>query len=121
MIPATLEFTVPGPPQPKERARTVRGHSFTPARTATYERLVALLALKAGAKPWFNPVRLTLRFYCPDARRRDWDNLAKSVCDALNGTGWNDDSQIVAATVEKCVDRAQPRVWVKVEYLAERA
>jgi Holliday junction resolvase RusA-like endonuclease len=31
----------------------------------------------------------------------DWDNVAKAVCDALNGVVWIDDKQVVDAVVRK--------------------
>ena len=31
----------------------------------------------------------------------DWENIAKSVCDAFNGIVWDDDCQIVDAHVTK--------------------
>ena len=34
-------------------------------------------------------------------KKPDWDNIAKVICDALNGIAWVDDSQIVSGTVAK--------------------
>ena len=34
-------------------------------------------------------------------RKPDADNIAKVVCDALNGLAWHDDSQVVMLHVEK--------------------
>lgn len=112
-----LEFLVPGPPVPKERPRVVNGHTFTPARTAAYERLVAQCARAAGARPVAGPVVLRACFYLPDARRRDLDNLQKSVLDGLNRIAFLDDSQVQRIEVEKQIDRASPRAWVSVEVL----
>ena len=49
----------------------------------------------------------------------DWDNIGKSVCDALNGLAYNDDSQIVEATVKKWIAAAneQPHVRIVIETL----
>jgi Holliday junction resolvase RusA-like endonuclease len=49
-------------------------------------------------------------------KRPDFDNIAKIVCDALNGVAWHDDAQIVNAQViklygvEPCV-----KVWISKE------
>src|SRR6266498_5635691 len=48
-------------------------------------------------------------------RRCDWDNLAKLVCDALNGIAWRDDDQIAHALVVKGYDAANPRTEVTVQ------
>jgi len=37
----------------------------------------------------------------PHVGKPDCDNLAKSVCDALNGILWDDDRQICRLVVEK--------------------
>ena len=47
--------------------------------------------------------------------RRDVDNCAKSICDALNGIAYLDDSQIIELTVRRAVDRERPRAVVRVE------
>ena len=49
----------------------------------------------------------------------DWDNIGKSVCDALNGLAYNDDSQIVSASVTKMIAAAdeQPHVSIVIETL----
>ena len=112
-----LEFTVPGCPVPKARARVVNGHAFTPKTTTAYERKVVAcyLAAKRGRAPIVGPVQVSLWFYLPDKRRRDWDNLAKAITDALNGYAYADDSQISRARVDVTLDRGNPRCLVVVE------
>ncbi len=114
----TIYFTVPGNPQPKQRARVVNGHSYTPRKTISAETTVALYCLRALRSPRFSgALRVELRFYRSDNRRVDTDNLAKLVLDALNGVAWLDDSQIVRLSVEKHVDRENPRTEVEVSTL----
>jgi Holliday junction resolvase RusA-like endonuclease len=43
------------------------------------------------------------------------DNCAKSICDALNGIVYLDDSQIVELIIRRYVDRERPRAEVTVE------
>jgi hypothetical protein len=43
------------------------------------------------------------------------DNCAKSICDALNGIVYLDDSQIVELVIRRHVDRERPRAEVTVE------
>lgn len=52
----------------------------------------------------------------PKTSTPDFDNLAKSVCDALNGLLWRDDSLVCHATVEKWIASGseQPHVYVSI-------
>jgi crossover junction endodeoxyribonuclease RusA len=119
-VSSAFEVTVPGVPVPKERPRVVTGrgrrpHAFTPARTRDYEQLVAGLALARGVRRIDGPVKLSVSFWCQDARRRDLDNLVKSIKDALNGVAWQDDSQVVELHATKGIDRDYPRVFIRIE------
>ena len=44
-------------------------------------------------------------------KKPDCDNIAKIICDALNGVAYDDDKQIVALKVTK-IYSAEPRVLV---------
>jgi len=123
----SLRFTIPGPPVPCARARIVvsrshgrtRAHAFTPEKTASYEAHVRTLARVAvyqtqGWRTDWGAYSVTLRFYRAE-RRGDWDNLAKSVTDGLNGVAYHDDARIVHALVEVHEDPAQPRAEVVIE------
>lgn len=52
------------------------------------------------------------------AKKPDWDNIGKIVCDALNNVAFRDDSQIVDGTVVKCYSE-QPRIEVEIWEVAE--
>lgn len=120
-----IQFTVPGEPVGKGRPRVVRNNGFTrtytPEKTASYENLVKLefqrqggRMLKVGpVKVWINadfriPKSVSKRKreamvagHIRPTRKPDADNIAKVVCDALNGLAWHDDSQVVMLHVEK--------------------
>ncbi len=118
----TVEFTVSGDPVPKGRPRmTSRGHAYTPERTRKAERLIADAFRMLKVKPFID-VAVSIRIECVFAPPRSWskrkqlnaidgavkkvskpdiDNLAKTVCDALNGLAWGDDSQIVKLSATK--------------------
>jgi crossover junction endodeoxyribonuclease RusA len=53
-------------------------------------------------------------FYMPSSAKVDVDNLTKLVLDALNGTAWNDDSQVRRIECEKRYDKKDPRTEVSV-------
>lgn len=119
-------IVVEGEPVAKGRPKFARRGSFvttyTPEKTRTYEQLVADEAKKSmrGQAPIAGPVilRLELNIAVPASyskkrraaclaglerptKKPDWENCAKSVCDAFNGIVWLDDSQVVEATVVK--------------------
>lgn len=117
-----IEYTIPGPPVGKERPRVVSGGiAYTPAKTRRYEAAAGLLARAAVTrrKGWdvasFYAVTLEVCF--PDARKRDLDNVIKSVLDSGNGILWSDDARVVEIHARSRIDRANPRVEVGVRDL----
>jgi hypothetical protein len=64
-------FCVPGQPLPKQRARVVNGHGFTPRKTRDNEAAIRDLARAAmnGQPSYAGPVKLEARFYRADARK----------------------------------------------------
>ena len=129
---------IPGQPQGKARARTVlqggKVHSYTPAKTAAYEALVAgtyktsfpdaetatgavevaIRAIYEVPKSWPRKRKQeALAGLIPVTTKPDCDNILKIVADALNGVAWVDDSQIVFAKVRKAYG-AEARVEVEI-------
>lgn len=130
-------ITIPGEPIAKARPRmTKHGHTYTPKRTVDYERMVqTLFHAEHGNLMLEGPIMLQLDLYfgIPKGRskaarermehglerpckRPDIDNCMKAVCDALNGIAYKDDSQIVAAVIQKFW-ADEPRVVVTIEEL----
>lgn len=117
-------FTVHGEPQGKARPRAVRQsgamHIYTPQKTKDYEREIAM-AYKTQCGGMFSgavSVTICAYFKIPKSTSRkrvlemiedeikptkkpDADNIAKAVCDALNGIAYKDDSCVVQLNVEK--------------------
>ena len=127
VMSAVLSFTVDGKPQGKQRARRGKGGRwYTQAATVVYENTVSAEALAAMTvsgivrryRRYSGPVNLTVACYFPDARRRDADNVLKSVMDGMNGIAYRDDSQVTKATVTKAIDREHPRTEIEVTYEA---
>lgn len=119
-----MRFTVPGPPVPKARPRTItdsrgRTRTYTPARTQAYEQAVALCAQAAGPEPelWEALLEVRMIFYMPTKRATDTDNLIKSVLDAGNGIIYRDDKQVHRVEAEKRYDKHNPRTEVEVTKL----
>lgn len=118
-----VAFELPGEPVPQPRPRvTARNgfaHAYTPSShpVKAYREGIALAARLSGVKPTSGDVALVIEFVFarPPSHftksglssvaiprpRPDWDNLGKAVCDALLGIAYQDDSQVVRATVTK--------------------
>jgi crossover junction endodeoxyribonuclease RusA len=114
-----VSFTVPGPVVPWQRAASVGARRFTPAKQRQYQANVRMHALAARPRgPWLPSkharYRVDVEAYLPDERRRDLDNVAKTILDALNGVLYLDDSQVTVLMVATHVDRERPRVEVHV-------
>ena len=114
----TISFVIPGPPVPKARPRFNR-RSRRPARTPERTKVFEQRAMTYAREAWprravAGSVSVRIRFFVPDARRRDVDNLAKGVLDSLNGIIWRDDSQVTGMELLKAIDRENPRTEVEV-------
>ena len=135
MMPCCLKFTIPGEPVGKGRPRFVRatGRTFTPAKTATYENLIAVTFEQnfPDFEPFDCPVEvyMTAYFSIPKSlskkkhkmaedqlirptKKPDTDNIAK-VKDALNGIAWKDDSQVVTEHIYKFYSD-RPRLEIEI-------
>ena len=121
-----VQYSVPGEPRGKGRPRFAKRGNFvktyTDAKTASYEDQIRFYALKAmgdskvieGAVRVFVSIRMAVPKSYSNKRREaclngsdkplkkpDWDNVAKSICDAMNGIIYVDDTQIVEAHITK--------------------
>lgn len=125
-----IYFIVDGKVQPKQRPRvfrnkyTGRTQTITPQATVDYENKVKASFYEAcdGEKFFLTgAVHMTVNVYVaiakstpkktrekmltgelkPITRTGDLDNLFKAISDALNGVAYDDDSQIIDATIRK--------------------
>ena len=113
-------FCVLGSPIPKARARKgCSGVWYTPQSTVRYEGAVRMVAACARPASWSLTGRYSVTVHCyfGDARHRDLDNVLKSVCDALNGVAWADDSQVDVVSAQRQIDRDNTRTAVTISRL----
>lgn len=136
-----ITFVIPGEPVAKGRARigrlaNGRPVNITPARTRSYENLVALAAQQAmaGAPPIARsvPVSISVDVTLPipaswSQRKRaaaamgtvrptgrpDLDNFVKAALDGMNGVVLEDDSSVVRIETSKAYGQV-PRMAVSV-------
>lgn len=104
-----------GEPKSKQRPRFARGHAYTPKETLEAEAMVREAYLEAGGFLFEGQVRMELVFALSNRRRRDADNMAKLVMDALNKVAYHDDNQVIELTIKKV---RSPKGWTFV-YMEE--
>lgn len=124
----SVTFHVPGKPQGKARAKTYHNKNgftttVTPEQTVLYENLIKDQYLNYCSGLYLErgiPVtlRIVARFLPPKStskkrqaamlegrelplKKPDMDNIVKVVADALNGTAYHDDTQIVYVAAKK--------------------
>lgn len=141
-----IEFTVPGEPKGKGRARSriAKGKGgaqfvahYTPKDTIEYENLVRMAAHEAmaGEPPSCFPCHVTILAYCSvpaswsnkkrtralagevfPTGKPDLDNLEKAVLDGMNRIVFRDDAVVCSVTKTKRYSHS-PRVEVEVREL----
>lgn len=135
-----IKFTVLGKPQGKARPRfrKIGNHvsTYNPKQTTDYEKLVKLSAIeqckdklnkkytglvKMSIKAYFKPNKsiskkqYNLLIGTEHLKKPDSDNIAKIICDSLNGVAYKDDSQVAYLEIEKYYEEEE-RVEVKIKY-----
>nr|DAR26622.1 MAG TPA: Endodeoxyribonuclease RusA [Bacteriophage sp.] len=135
-----IKFTVLGKPQGKARPRfrKIGNHvsTYNPKQTKDYEKLVKLSAIeqckdklnkeyaglvKMSIKAYFKPNKsiskkqYNLLIGTEHLKKPDSDNIAKIICDSLNGVAYKDDSQVAYLEIEKYYEEEE-RVEVKIKY-----
>lgn len=129
-----VRVTIIGEPCGKGRPRFARnGATYTPQKTVNYETLVQVeYRVQTACKRFEGPVKMTITAYygipksAPKQRKSlmemnrvrpikkpDIDNVAKIICDALNGYAYHDDTQVVELRAVKLY--GDPRVVVEIE------
>ena len=129
-----IYFEIPGNPHGKARARTGKGFSYTPEKTVLYENLIKQCFGAVENKQTFfdkEPLEMFITAYYPipksttkkdrerikkkelfPTKKPDADNIAKVVCDALNGIAYGDDTQVVRLEIRKVYTDQEPKVTV---------
>lgn len=129
------KFTVTGVPKGKARPRITSRGNFTPQDTKDYQSLIGFRFIQEFGKiePLQGPLYVCIFAHLPipesySKKRKfelegkfctvkpDADNIAKSVCDALNNIAYKDDNQIVELSVYKFYS-SEPRVEILIKCL----
>lgn len=97
----TVRFTVQGEPRSKQRPMVTKRGTFTRPETVEAERVVREHWRELGLPKFQHNVLVSIDFYNGNKRRRDLDNMAKLVLDALNKEAYEDDFQVVELNARK--------------------
>jgi len=115
-----VTFTVLGEPRSKQRPRVTARGTFTPQETIIAERAVRDAWRSTGHPQFVYEVLVDITFYNGNRRRRDLDNMAKLVLDALNKEAYADDVQVVELNVRKLfTEKEKARTIITIRDLAE--
>ena len=111
-----LEIELPFPPSVNHYYRRVGPRTLVSREGRAFRKRVCAILARLGVKPLDGPLAITIDVHPPDRRRRDIDNVQKSLLDALeHGGAYHDDSQIVRLVAEKRDVVPNGKVNVRIE------
>ena len=99
----TITLTLPWPPSTNTYWRHVGTKVLISAEGRAYRKAVAdQVLIQRGAKRLAGRLHVDIIAHVPDKRRRDLDNLFKSVLDSMTHAGvWLDDEQIDSLAIRR--------------------
>jgi len=117
----TINFKVTGKPVSKSNSyRIGNKRMYKTKACVAWEKKVSEEALtamrKAEAVMADGPVEMEVKVVFPDNRRRDLDNVLKSILDAMNGIVYKDDCQVQKLILSKTVEAGYPRVELHISW-----
>ena len=128
-----IKLVIPGEPVAKGRPRVTKWGTYTPEKTKNYETLVKeLFYIKHGQTLLEGPLKMKVQAYFTipkstskkkkelmktgelrPTKKPDLDNILKIIGDALNEIAYQDDKQIISASIEKYYSE-EPRVEIEI-------
>ena len=110
-----IEIELGYPPSINHYWRRVGARTLISREGRAYRLAVEECCLQRNVRPIDGPVSVEIIAHPPDRRRRDLDNICKSLLDSLEGKAYHDDSQIVRLTLVKADKVDGGKVSVKIE------
>lgn len=111
-----MAYRYPLPPSANRYWRHYRGRVVVSDEAKQYKQMLAMLAKVDQVTPLTGPVVLTVAVY-RERKAGDLDNRLKVLLDALQGTFYENDSQIRELHATLHDDKQDPRVEVAVASL----
>lgn len=129
-----MTVKVPGRPRGKARPRFHNGHAYTPKNTRDFENEIRTCYIEQDGREYAGSILVDVEaiFKIPESwtKKKKWetidqgkrpevrpdiDNIVKIVMDALNGTAYKDDSQVVEVRARKVYALGYEGVHIMVE------
>ena len=116
-----LEFELPYPPSVNHYWRRVGARTIISRGGRAFRQTVCSILATRQFETMVGPLVVDVIVYPPDRRRRDIDNVLKSLLDSLeHGGAFHDDSQVVDLHVRKSNIVADGKVTVRIQTVEER-
>jgi len=97
-----VSFQLPYPPSVNLYWRFTGGRPLISREGRAYRRKVCSILARIGVEPMDGELAIEIVIYPPDRRRRDVDNVLKSLLDSLEkGGAYHNDSQIKRLLIER--------------------
>ncbi|VTS03348.1 RusA family crossover junction endodeoxyribonuclease [Tuwongella immobilis] len=97
-----LELELPYPPSGNHTIRHVDGRAILSKEARDYRKMIGTLLTAQGIRPMDGRLIMVIWFYPPDRRRRDADNVQKTLLDSLQKLAYHDDGQIDDLRTVRC-------------------
>lgn len=111
-----IKLELPFPPSVNHYYRHVGSRTLISREGRAFRKRVCAILARLGVEPLDGPLAITIDVHPPDRRRRDIDNVQKSLLDALeHGGAYRDDSQVVRLMAEKRDVVPNGKVNVRIE------
>lgn len=112
-----MTLTIPYPPSGNHAVKHGRNRHYSTQEVRRYRSTIHMLAMQQRAcNRLQGPLQVVAEIRPPDRRRRDMDNVWKTVADALTHAGvWEDDFQIA----DLRLIRAEPVKGGQVDVMVE--
>jgi Holliday junction resolvase RusA-like endonuclease len=116
-----LEFELPYPPSVNHYWRRVWARTLISRGGRAFRQEVCSILAGRKFEPLLGPLEVNVTVYPPDRRRRDIDNVLKSLLDSLeHGGAFHDDGQIVDLRARKLNPIPGGKVVVQIKGTEDR-